>query len=274
MAFQLVKKKIYPRVHENELKFELNADSASGLTATNVPIVMQDEGLGDPNSAYTNPESASFAEYQGPNCYPDSRVNYARLNCEISLTKGAWNTDNVEVLKIGIIPVYMNFLENYTALNEVTSEEVEDILEMSHETTDRQGYPTWNGNKVGGDKLQTGAAVPGLTTNTNLEAITFDVNKFYDALQYYTNGRKVNKSIGRIKWLYVSRRRTLRVAVKLKSMAKRMNPYAYFGCIFVLPKENEFNQTTKNGDLTSISHVMVKASYRYNEWNENFNFMR
>ena len=76
---------------------------------------MHDEALGDPNSKYTNPESGSFAETSEANCFPDSRVNFCRMTLELSLTKGCWNTDNIEVVKALIMPIHMSFLENYTA---------------------------------------------------------------------------------------------------------------------------------------------------------------
>lgn len=273
--YQLVKKKIFPRVHWNELKFVLNADSAGAKHSTAIHAIMQDEGLGDPNTVYTNPESASFAAYQGPNCFPDSRVNSARINLEIGVAKQLYSTDGQETLKIAVIPYHTAFLESLTAKNEVTSEEVEDIIELQHETTDRQTYPLWNGTKLGGDLLEVGSAVPGLTTNTNIEGIDLDISKIYDGLQFYSNGGKLRNTIGKIKWLYISRNRMLRLQIRANSKTKAMNPYTSFGCIIHLPREQEFNQNTLTGDLTGgISHVLVKASYRYNEYNENFNFMR
>ena len=130
MAYQLVKKKIFPNVHVLENKFQLSADSAnSGKSSTIYPVIMQDEGQGDPNSRYTNPESGSFSEEAGPNTYPDSRVNFARVNLEYSLTKGVISTDAIEVLKVMVVPIALAFEENLTAKNDATSEEIEDILE-------------------------------------------------------------------------------------------------------------------------------------------------
>lgn len=272
--YQFVKQKIYPRVHTNELKFHLAADSTSLKNTAAIQVLHQDEGLGDPNSIYTNPESSSFAEYQGTNCFPDSRVNYARLSMEFKLSLGAVETDKVRVMKIAVIPYMLSFLENYTAKDEVSADEVEDVLEMQHETTDRQGYPLYNGTKLDGNNKELGSAHPGLTTNTLIEGITLDINKLYDCLQYYTIGGKVRKSIGKIKWLYVSRDKILRVNVRARSKSKRMNPYTAFGAIVHLPLESESNSLQMNGELTNINHLNVTAKYRYNEWNPNFNFMR
>ena len=56
----------------------------------------------------------------------------------------------------------MSFEENYTAKDEVSTSEIEDILKMQHETTDRQGYPLWTGTKLNGDHLDLGTNAPGL----------------------------------------------------------------------------------------------------------------
>jgi hypothetical protein len=275
MAFQLVKKKIYPNVHVLEHKFNLTGDSASAATqATIYPVIMQDEGQGDPNSKYTNPESASFAESNEPNCYPDSRVNYARCNIELGLRKHTYDTDKVEVMKVMVVPIYTSFLEDLTATNDVTSEEVEDILELQHETTDRQTYPLWNGSKLNGDITTLGTDVPGLTTNQGIEGVTFDVNKLYDALQFYKNGGKLRGCIGKIRTLNVSKRRNIRLSYKIRRKTKRMNPYTFFGVLILVPDEASVNQMTVAGELSAGSHITVRAVTRYNEWNENFNFMR
>lgn len=272
--YRLIKTKAFPNVHVLENNFLLSAKSSVGKSSTIYPVVMQDEGLGDPNSKYTNPESASFAESNEANCYPDSRVNYARLNLELGLNKATWNTDNIEVVKVMVCPIKMSFLENYTAINDATSEEVEDLLEMSHETTDRQGYPTFNGTKLSGDNLSLGTNAPGLTTNTNIEAVTFDINKLYDGLQFYQNGKKLKGSIGKVRWLNVSRKRNIRLSFRLKSKNKAMNPYSFFGVLLHVPAAGSHNQMFSDSNVTAVNHINVKATSRYNEWNENFNFMR
>lgn len=274
MAFQLVRKKIYPNVHVLENKFSLSADGASSTYATIYPVITQDEGLGDPNSKYTNPESASFSQTNEANCYPDSRVNYAQVNIELALSKAARETDKVKVMKVLVLPIHTAFIENLTATNEVTSEEVEDILELSHETTDRQTYPTFTGTDLAGDYVDLGTNQAGLTTNTNIEAVAFDVEKLYDALQFYTNAGKIRSSIGSLRWLNVSDNRNIRLKIRARSKNKRMNPYNFFGVLILVARENTKQSTHTGGELTAIDHIHVKINSRYNEWNENFNFMR
>lgn len=272
--YRLQRVKRYPNVHVQELKFQLSAN-VSGKQGTIIPIINQDEGLGDPNSKYTNPASSSFAETNMPNCYPDSRVNFARANLEFSLDKACYETDKIEVVKALVVPIYTSFLENLTAKDEKSTDEVEDILELQHETDDRQTYPLWNGTKLSGTSLDTGTGTgQGLTTNGNIEGVEFDVDKLYDALQYYTNSGKVRKSIGKIRWINISRRRNFRMSFRIKSKTKAINPYTFFGVLVWIPDENEVNQLFVTGDTTAINHVIVKCATRFNEWNENFNAMR
>lgn len=275
MVYKLIRTKSFPAVHVLENAFKLSADST--LTTKNgtiYPVIMQDEAQGDPNSLYTNPESASFAEVGQPNTYPDSRVNYARVNIEMALTKACWDTDKVEVLKVMVVPIYTSFLENLTALNDVTSEEVEDILSLQHETTDRQCYPLFNGTDLAGHAKTLGTDVPGLTTDQTIEGVNFNLNRLYDALQFYKNAGKLRNSIGKIRWVNISRRKNFRMSFRIKPKSKAQNPYTFFGVLIYVPPEGSINQMVSSGDTTAIDHLNIKVTARYNEWNDNFNFMR
>ena len=60
----------------------------------------------------------------------------------------------------------MSFLEDYIAIDELSSLETQDVLEMQSEATDRQGYPLYNAvdmvaKYTGSSTLATN--VPGLT---------------------------------------------------------------------------------------------------------------
>jgi hypothetical protein len=277
MPYRYSRNKEYPNVHNMMHKFLLTADGGtSGRLATIIPCIMQDEGLGAPSSKNTHPENASFSVDTSPNCYPDSKVNFARCDIDLSLTKGAWNTDNTEVLKAFVFPIYTAFLENLTAKDEVTANEVEDILELQHETTDRQTYPLWNGTDLTADgtKGDLASSVPGLTTDQSIEGVDLNLNTIYNALQYYTNGGVVRKSIGKIRGINISRKRNVRMSFRLKSKSKRMNPYTFWGIAIILPNETAYEQQVHNGDLTAIDHLIVRSTCRYNEWNENFDHTR
>lgn len=274
MPFMLVKKKIFPNVHVLEHKWN-HSLQVSGSQATIYPVIMHDENQGDPSSRYTNPESANFTEENNPNTFPDSSVHFARVNFEISLTKGATNTDMLEMIRIGVMPIMTAFLENLDASNDLTSEDIESLLELTHETTHREVRPIWNGTKLTGDATLLGDDVTGLTTNQNIEGIAFDINKYYDALQFYTNGKLLRKITGGgMRWFTIHRRQLKRISFKVRPVNKYQNPYNFFGVMIVVPIEGSLNQLGSTGDSSGIQHINVKATARYNEYNENFNAMR
>ncbi len=168
----LLKEEHYPLVHTDELHFKLSADATQNTKGgTIVPILMQDEGRGSPATISTHPENSAFAVYAGPNCFPDSRVNKIFAKFNISLTKHCWNVDKIEELVVFMLPIYTSFLENLTANDELSGNNIEELLELQHETTDRQVFPIYNGVKLTGDTLALGADVPGLTTNQNIEGV-------------------------------------------------------------------------------------------------------
>ena len=270
----LLKEEHYPLPHQDKLKFKLSADTtqtAHGATA--LPLLIQDEGRGAPSSISTHPQNSSFAVYAGPNCFPDSRINSLFAKINMSLTKHCWNTDKIEELRVMVIPIFISFLENLTAKDEITGNEVEDVLELQHETTDRQTYPLYNGTKLSGDTLALGADVPGLTTNTNIEGVTFSIDQLFDALQYYSNKGKVRHSIGKIMYPIVRRRKSvsMRLAIRMKSKVKRMNEYTACIILIKVPNMTHPLQIGEDADSsTTDKHLLISYTDRYNEYNTGF----
>ncbi len=274
MVFILVKKKLFPQVHVLENKFELSL-SVTNKQSTIYPVIMQDEGLPAPDTIETNPENSTFAEVNKANCHRDSKVFFARVVLEFSMAKGAIETDFARVMRMATFPISTAFLENLEATNDLTSEQVEDICELQHETTDKQCFPLWNGTKLTGLFPDLGDTTgSGLTTNGNIEGVTFVENKIYDALQYFTNGKKVRNTLGSIRWRTISRDRVYRISYTIKSKTKAINPYTFFGIGILVPKEATYNQFGIAADFSAISHIHVKVSARYNEYNDSFNSMR
>lgn len=272
VARQLIKKTIYPRPHTNKIKFQMGI-IATNTQTTNLPIIMGDEGLGDPASYTAHPEHASFAEYQGVNCYPESRVSKVFAQLRLGLAKPARETDKIKFLRMLIVPYFLSFKEDYTAIDELSSTEIQDVLEMQFETTDRQGYPLYNGASMGGDALEMGAGAMGLTTDTTLEGVTFDSDLMFDAMQYMTIANKL-KACCRAFWVTVTDRNYLTLRINLNSKLKRINPYTSGGVIIHLPTETSPEQLSHSADTTNVNHIDVNFIYRYLEWNENFDMTK
>jgi hypothetical protein len=263
----------YPRPHADQLSWRMDVDG--GEIATIVPIIMNDDGQGAPKSYKAHPENSSFTVYRGPNCYPESRINrlFARLRC--SLTKHALETDKVPALRFGVMPIFTAFKKDLDAVDELTGAEVQDILGMQYETTDRQAYPLYDTTKL--TEKQTGLAtlhshVPGLTTTQVLETVTFDIDDYYDALQYYTISDKLKAVQGGLKFFTLTRQHpTMEFDIKLRSKVKRMNPYTFLGILVTIPTGHR-QITTLTETTGTDNHLEFNLDYSYHEWNADFSF--
>ncbi len=166
ISSRMVKTKIYPRPHDFKNSWGHGLESAVVNQATIYPIVMNDEGLGTPSAYESNPKNAAFVQAAEPNCFPESRVDLVLAKLTLSLTKSAIETDKVHALKIAFMPIFLSF-DDYTAIDELSALEIQDILEMQTESTDNQGFPLYNAvdMKVGYAAAQQvmPTNVPGLT---------------------------------------------------------------------------------------------------------------
>ncbi len=139
----LMKTKWYPRPHDFKLNWGHGLETGVVNQATIIPVTMYDEGQGDPTSYNANPLHASFAEYAGPNCYPESRLNIVTAQLELFLSKAAIATDALQTITYAYMPIFTTF-DDIIALDEVSTLDISEVLELEREATDRQCYPLWN----------------------------------------------------------------------------------------------------------------------------------
>lgn len=276
----MVKQKVYPKPHDIHYNFQLSADDTDfNNQATFIPVLYNDDAM-TASTYYANPQHASFAEGTQSGCYPESKVFNVSARISMQLMEDAWMTDLLRQLEVVVIPVSTAFLEDLTPKDDLTGETIESILELQHETTDRQVYPIYNGTKLGGNVLELGSNQLGLTTNTNIEGIDFDLQKLYDSMSYYTIKGKVKSVIGGVmrKTLAMPDKKTkpganINLKIRLPKGAKAMNPYTFFGFIIYIPKLGleQVGEPTRTSDT---DHVQVDVRIRFNEWNDSFNFER
>lgn len=261
----------YPRFHSEELRVALgmkNGGTKENKTA--LQTVQYDEGIAGATS-YNNPEHSSFGEVNEPNMYPNSKITDYFHMAEFSLTKSARSADIVN-LKVGVLTTYLNYEADYTPTEEGTAETVADILNILTESTDRQAYINYNGNKLDGDIKGLGTNVLDLTTNQNIEGVNIDIDKYYDALQYYTIGNKIRaKSF--ITWKYITDKRPARfVFDRLPSNVRRVNEYCSVIHNYIVPDSLEERQIGIDSDFTDINHVALNVIHRCLEWNATSKF--
>lgn len=274
--YKLMKDKWFPLPHNTQHSWAHGLETGAANQSTIYPLVMYDEGLGSPSGRDTNPEHASFTEVSYPNVHVDSRVNSVFAVLELSLTKEALETDKLTAMRVGVMPIFTSFLENLTAKDEKSTMEIEDVLELQHEDTDRQCYPLFNGIKMTEkftNSALLSASVPGLTTTQVLEGVTMDYDSYYDCLHYYTNGKKLKSSQGGLKWYTLTRQHPrVKIGIKLRSKTKYANPYMFFGVGVHVPAADNIYQIPPADDVTNVNHLFADIRWRFNEWNSKFNF--
>ncbi len=152
----------FDRIHEIFECCNLTAKPSTVITHTILPLIMNDDAQGDPMSFNTNPEHASFAETDMPNCYPDSEIKKFKLTIDIHAMKQLHTVDNVQSLYLEYALIACAFPEDLDAIDELSGLSLKEILELEKETTDRQCYPLWNAVDMGVPSVLN-ANVPGLT---------------------------------------------------------------------------------------------------------------
>ncbi len=269
------KVEMWPRPHDmtGSVSFELD-DSL--IDTTILPICHYDEGKGAPDSYNSHPEHASYVVAAESNCFVDSRINQIFCRLTASLTS-KFIDDNLTAIRIGIMPIFLAFKEDYDATDELSGATVKSVLGMEYETTDRQGRPIYNASKMaekfaGSNDLwdQTGL---GLTTDVGMEGVSFNRGTFYDALQYMKIAGKLKKCVGGMKYFSLTQNRPYRnFDVKIRPKNKRMNEYNFLGVMLDVPTQSNPLQTpVATRDTTAATqYVDIDWATRYLEWHDNF----
>ncbi len=280
MAERIPKKMMsqwYPQPHSLAGSFSFEVDDGT-LDSTILPIAFYDEGLGTPSALETHPENSAFAIVADrANCFVDSRINLITAELRFSLTS-KFNDDNLNAIRFATMPIFMAFIDDYTTIDELSSIEIQDVLEMQTESTDRQGGPLFVAAKDMAEKFTNSANIGAdqafLDTDASLEAVAFSPSTYYNALQFLTIKEKLKKVQGGLKWETLTNNRPfIKKKYFIRPKTKRMNPFTFFGILVHVPVQgNETQLHVITRDLTAATqYVDVDFNIRYNEWNENFN---
>lgn len=274
--YRLKREKQYPQPHDLDCHWNCNIDSGIGTTI--LPAIHHDEAM-LASAKYTHPEHANFAEVDDSNCCAESKVFRANTYIRVSMTPACIGTDNLQAVRFGVMQIGGAF-EDFDAKDELTSATVGSVLELTKETTDRQTYPIYTGTDVnakytGSNDVGTDGMDFALTTDSKLEMVAFDVDLFYDALNYYTISEKLKKVQSGLRWFTLTQDNPTRV-IKFRqtSKTKAINPYTFLGHLLVFPTSGTKYQIPSASDTSSINHLTVSVRTRYLEWNDNFNHER
>lgn len=157
----------FDRIHEAFVQWGVGLRHTAVTSGTIIPLIMNDDALGDPMSYNAHPEHASWAEESMPNCYPDSEIKNFKCTLEIQALSNLWDSITLgskwQSPKISYALIACAFPEDLDAIDERSGLSLKAILELQKESTDRQCYPLFNAVDMLGVPSLLHANVPGLT---------------------------------------------------------------------------------------------------------------
>ena len=260
----------YPRPHILENKFELSTFTGT-QGQTSYPVIMYDEGLGAPSTYNSHPENASFAEYAGPNCFPDSHVSSTSVLLRMTLTKHAIETDKIRQLLVFVIPWYTSYGDELDKTDTLSTDTVATVLGLTKEATHKQSYPVWNAQNLNGDRGTLGADVPGLTSGQGIEGnTTIDLDKYFQAKTYYSTSKLIRKISPRAIPVIVKRDQVSTIPLRLVPKVKRINEYTSCGVHIIVPGPGGEQQIIGNSEDSTGDHIRCNIQGRYFEKNDRF----
>ncbi len=270
----------YPLPHNFGYGISLGGDSAT-RNSTIFTILRASEIATGVEAIEVNPANSAFAEDQGPLIHMGSIIPRINFTLMAQMSKVAIETDKQRATRFNWMPIYIAFLDTLEAEDSKTSTQVEDTLELQHETTNKDTYPLFNGTKLTGDGgYQAFSTVPstevfgdyGLTTNGIMEGVDFVMEEFYDNLQFKTNHGMLQKTIGQMRTVVVKRDHPYIYHSNSFTYpsVKRGNPYTFCGVLVHVEQVGTPPQIGISSELTDIDHLNVKCVIRYDEWNTGF----
>ncbi len=272
----------HPLIHDFTFGFGLSMDDTMATKqSTIVPYLFQDNAIIDYETIKTNKENDDFAVVAKPNVAAGSYIP------KIMISWRAWIANaEPDLMEFRTMNIHTAMLTRLDAFDKKTGNDIETILELTHETTDEQTIPLWNTVKLfeGHSVNDLPAEVPGLTSNQQPEGVAFDLELYFDALHYYTNREMLRQVTDRMKTFRLNSKFDALIPMRDKmvfdtdrivpSMCKFSNPYMFCGKLFHLPLAGTHQQPTLVGSVTATEHLTVLGRVRFNEYNPDFNFSR
>ncbi len=274
---------VFPRIHNYEFGFGLSVDDAN-KASTIVPYMFQNNALVDYEDIKTNPENADFAVVGYGDTLAGSYIPRLMVHWVMYIRPADSELIHLQVDTMKIATAMLNRLD---AFDKKTNNDIETILELTHDTGDEITKVLWNGTKLfesGGTfdyAPASGFADIGLTTDGQPEGVAFDKEMFFDAMHYYSNKEMLKAVTDNMRNYTLSEpsvphgRSIVTGGTKfVPSLCKFQNPYTFCGELFSLPQTGSRSQYHVASDSTPIEHLTVKGFVRFNEYNPDFNFAR
>ncbi len=267
----------FGRPHDLVSAWSMPVESAAARASTIYPLITQDEGLGAMSAYESNPANANFVEANSSHCFPTSRINNIFCKLNVSMSKIMLETDKKSTVIFQTALIHTAFMDGELALDEISTLDLNEILELQNEQTDRQTFPLYNAVDLHDYKLNSyldiSAEQLGLTADLEIEGVAFSSGDYYDCLHYFTNGNKLRTICTPLKTHTLTRQHPSKdVFFQQQSNTKYMNPYAFLGILVHVPQmvsKEQIGEATDTTVETSVLHFT--STTRYTEFNNEFN---
>ncbi len=271
-----------PLRHKLNYSFALSARSAT-QNSTICSLVRNHKSAIDATTIQVNPHNSGFQVDTGSIVSPMSIIDRLKMSIRIGLTDHAITTQRAKSVKVSWMPIFNSFDEKLLAVDDMSTDTVEEILELNTASASEQILPLFTTTKLNtdGDSEQnhpvstaTFAEVFGtltLTTDTKMESVAFDNTKFHQALKYYTNKGAMKTLIGRTRSITLTEGKPFAnffIDKFVPRAIRRIVPYSYFGILFHVPVSADDESYYYSNSLVALkADVGIKLLCNYHEWN-------
>ncbi len=240
----------------------------------------------DPATIPVNPRNSAYAIETGPTICFDSIVAKMTISKLFTLTELA-KTDNIGAVKFHTMKIMGAWEDDYTAIDEDTSETIQTILELTMDATNEDVTPKYATNLIGttanhpvSNLVDADEAFGDWNLDTNLvmEGVAFNADTMFNALRFFTNGGKLKTLMGKYKTHILSQNRLFSNVFENKFVPKKVQfgvPAMYFGELVHIPLSTEPDQVVPTSQgLTGGGYLSCKTIVSFNEWNKEFDQRR
>ncbi len=236
-----------------------------------------------PSSTDVNPEANGFDPVEvGPTIHKGSIVDKIKIHTIHTLTELCTETDKIHSLMLHQGMIMGCFADDWDPLSDKNSLEVEDIVRVTYDLTNRDVTPKFSGIDLinGVHPLNTVVETEvfgtyNLTVDTKMEAVNFNPDIYFDSKRHYSNGGAVNKVMPRLNSLYLNDKRSTSMSSSFTKFVPERCRYGrtglYMGILEHMPIYSDIRQICDSWVApTAGAHVNTKMIIDFMEWNQGF----
>ncbi len=271
----------HPLPHKFDYNFALDFLDTT-KDATMLTLFRTTEDALGAETIEVNPSHPNFVEDTGPTILNGSIIPKVNVTMKMNLSQATLLDNEFGSVVVNVLPIYIAFESTLVAQNVGPPEtEIEDIVELSHNTTLKKTNVLWANVKLsaGTHPLSTITNADtisdwNLTTNSTMESVAFSPGELYDAFRYYTNAGMLRKVTGRRRSFVLSRDRTAHLYSNnfTNPSVKRGNSYTFCGMLVWVTTPGATGSYGVATDFDAADKDIINFNTRitFDEWNVDF----